>query len=242
MRRALLTMVALLLAMPCRAGHPVVQTLRQDLKVQERLLAGELEALTRHQVRMAEAWERVSRLSDDLLRAEAQGETLDSLRLRDEDLQQVEGELAMYVLEAARLRGAVIASRTVIAELEEELARLDESLGPAEDPLSGTWQAFIEPGGQEGLMYLSLDGTLVQGTYRLEGGWSGSVRGTLVAQKVRLERVDSQLGYSVIYYGRLFVDGDMARIEGRWEATQLATGLPAAGTWVAERLDDLAED
>jgi hypothetical protein len=67
------------------------------------------------------------------------------------------------------------------------------------------------------------------------------VRGTLVAEKVRLERIDSQMGFAAILHGRLQVQGETARLQGSWEATQLATGLPASGTWVAERVSELEE-
>ena len=59
---------------------------------------------------------------------------------------------------------------------------------------------MVEPG-QEGVAHLNQRGTLVEGTYSLSGGFSGSFRGTFVAGKVRLERIDSQYGFAAIYYG-----------------------------------------
>jgi hypothetical protein len=223
------------------AGNPVTQTLRQELKIQLRLMEGDLEALRQHQGRLSEACDRMQRLSSSLVRAENQGETLESLILRDEELRLVEAEISMHMLESHRLRSSLLATRAVINELQVEIARLEQSLGPDTDPITGPWQVVIEPGGQIGTMYLILDGTLIQGTYRLAGDWSGSLRGTLVAGKLRLERVDSQLGFSSIFYGRLEPRLDPPRIEGRWEATQLATGLPSGGTWVAERLEEFPD-
>jgi hypothetical protein len=62
-----------------------------------------------------------------------------------------------------------------------------------------------------------------------------------VSRKVRLERIDSQIGFAAIFYGRLVRGGNDARLEGTWEATQLASGLPSAGTWVADKVSEPAE-
>lgn len=230
-----LGLFAVLWAVPVGAEHPLTQSLRMDIRVQQRLLENDIGALERHQKQMAEVMARAERLSADLLRAEDQGESLDSLRLRNEDLRQVEAELMMHLMEAQRLRSSLLDSRVRITEMEAEVRRLEGEVGPSRDPLTGTWRVVIEPGGQDGVLYLSLNGTLVEGTYRLSGGWTGSMRGTLVAGKVRLERVDAQVGFSAIFYGRVRTDIDPPRLEGRWEATQLATGLPSGGTWIAEK-------
>lgn len=235
-------MVMITVAQIAGAGNPVTQTLRQELKIQTRLMEGDLQALQQHQGRLEEACERMQRLTGTLVRAENQGETLESLILRDEELRLVEAEISMHMLESHRLRSSLLATREIINELQVEIARLEQSLGSEADPITGPWRVVMEPGGQIGTMYLILDGTLIQGTYRLAGDWSGSLRGTLVAGKLRLERVDSQLGFSSIFYGRLQPRLDPPRIEGRWEATQLATGLPSGGTWVAERLQEFPDE
>jgi hypothetical protein len=56
-----------------------------------------------------------------------------------------------------------------------------------------------------------------------------------------MERIDSQMGFVAIFYGALRVEGDDIRLEGKWEATQLATGMPSAGGWVATRLGEEGE-
>jgi hypothetical protein len=185
------------------------------------------------------AWDRVERQSTDLRRAQEQGESLDSLRLREADLRQAEAELGMHIGQAQKLRREMIATRMRFDETEAEVRRLEAKVGSDEDPLSGPWRLVVEPGGQEGYMSLQLDGTLIAGSYQLAGGWTGSLRGTLVAGKVRLERIDSQLGYVSVFYARLSGEGEGARLEGTWEATQLATGMPSSGTWVAERVTEL---
>jgi hypothetical protein len=117
------------------------------------------------------------------------------------------------------------------------MERLASAFGEAEAPLTGTWALAVDPG-QEGTMFLQQQGTLVTGTYALSGGFSGSFRGTLVAGKVRLERIDSQIGFAAIFYGRLVGQGRNLRLQGNWEATQLATGLPSTGNWTARRVGE----
>ncbi len=75
---------------------------------------------------------------------------------------------------------------------------------------------------------MTLDGTIVSGEYTLEGGFSGSLRGTLVNDRLRLERVDSRLGFSAIFYGRVARDG--SSIAGTWEATTFGAGASGAGS------------
>lgn len=238
MRTSLLTGLVLMFAGVAFAAPPAADLLREMLRLQEAVLESEMRELERHQRNVEDAWVRVERLAADLVRAERVGEDLDNLRLRDDDLRTAEGELLMLVLEAQRRRSAVVSTRNQIEKAREELARLTSAGAVAEDPLTGTWRIVVEPGGQEGTVVLRLDGTLVTGNYSLSGGWAGSFRGTLVAEKVRLERIDSQLGFAAIYYGRLVADGSTGRLEGTWEATQLTTGLPSAGTWVAVRQEE----
>ena len=112
-------------------------------------------------------------------------------------------------------------------------------------PLEGTstglgagnpfWNVAIEPGGLKGNFDLRLDGTIVTGVYQLSGGWKGSLRGTFIDGSVHLERIDTQQGFVATYDGRLVVRGGEKRLEGSWQATNLAAGLPGAGTWVGRR-------
>ncbi len=219
-------------------SDPVYEVFKAQLAMQQRLVVGQLGTLQDHQAALEAAWSRVDRLTADLIRAQQASESLDSLRLRSEDLQQAESDLAMRLLEGQQLRLALTEKRALVDKLRAEIKRLEQLHAKPEDPLSGTWRLTVDPGGQEGVLYLDLDGTLVSGTYALSGGWNGSMRGTLVSGKVRLERIDSQMGFSAVYYGRLDVSSDPARLEGTWEGTNLAAGTPSAGTWVATKIED----
>ncbi len=218
------------------ASSPVVRVLQHDLEIQRTLQDEELVQLQRVEANFADAWTRVRRGSADFLHAQVEGETAESLRRRDEDIRLAEGQLLMDLLEMQQLRQSTIVRESLMAVTRAKLRRLTGGSGPSRDLISGVWHLVMEPGGHNGLMTLTLDGTLIQGTYELDGDWTGSMRGTLVGGRVRLERIDSQIGFVAIFYGALRVEGDNVRLEGKWEATKLATGTPQAGGWVAQRL------
>ena len=233
MRRFSLVLCCMVVA--SLATAQVVDGLREQTKIREALLTTQVDDMADAQVELREAWERLEQQTVDFLRAQREGETVDNLRLRDAELRQAETELYSALLDAQQLRRSAIENRTVLAAIEVEIERLSVEVGDAEAPLTGTWSLLVEPG-QEGMAYLQQQGTLVTGTYSLSGGFTGSFRGTLVAGKVRLERIDSQIGFAAIFYGRLVGRGDGARLQGNWEATQLTSGLPSAGSWTAARV------
>ena len=184
---------------------------------------------------LREIWTRLELQTGGLLQAQREGESVESLRLRDTDLRKAETEFLAALLESQQQRSSILENRSMIAAIDLEVQRLATESGGAEAPLTGSWRLVVEPG-QEGVLQLRQQGTLVTGTYSLSGGFSGSFRGTFVAGKVRLERIDSQYGFAAIFYGRLVGRGRNARLQGNWEATQLASGLPTLGTWSATRL------
>ena len=78
-------------------------------------------------------------------------------------------------------------------------------------------------------------GAVINGTYELEGGWTGSLQGTLVNRKIFLVRIDSKLGKSMELEGYLSSDGERSR--GSWLNYELAGSEGATGQWTAERQD-----
>ena len=235
MKRPILLVV--LLAVPALTAAQVADSLLEQLKIRETILAGQIEDMVEARADLQEAWVRLDQQTRGLMQAQSEGETVDSLRLRDEELRQVEMQILAGISRAQELRRSMLENRTMLAAISTEVQRLAADVGAADAPLTGTWRMVVEPG-QEGMAYLQQQGTLVSGTYALSGDFSGSFRGTLVAGKVRLERIDSQIGFAAIFYGRLIGRGRNARIQGNWEATQLASGLPSAGTWTATRVQE----
>lgn len=220
---------------PVAAVGQVAEGLREQVRVREGILVDQVTGLTDVREELREVWGRYDLQAQNLLRAQAEGESVDSLLLREDELRQVEAELLAALAKNQQQLRSMLENRRLIAALADEIRRLSAQVGAGEAPLTGTWRLMVEPD-QEGTAYLQQMGTLVTGTYALSGGFSGSFRGTLVAGKVRLERIDSQIGFAAIFYGRLIGEGPNARLQGNWEATQLASGLPSAGSWTGRRI------
>jgi hypothetical protein len=229
---ALLAIVA-----PSSGGAQVADSLREQIKVRGIVLEGQLEDLGDARQQLRELWSQLEQQSGGLVRAQQEGETVDSLRLRDDDLRRIESEFISAIANFQQVRRTTLDNRTMLAALTTEVERLSAEVGESEAPLTGTWRLVVEPG-QDGLAYFQQQGTLVTGTYALSGGFSGSFRGTLVAGKVRLERIDSQIGFAAIFYGRLVGQGRNLRLQGNWEATQLANGLASAGNWTGAKVQE----
>lgn len=237
MRRVVLVVLVISILLPAMAAAQVTASLREEIKVRENLLATQLGDLAEMREDLRVVWTRLEQQTGGLIQAQRDGESVDSLRLRDDDLRKAESEFLASVFKAQQQRSAILENRNMIAAIEVEVQRLAAEIGGPDAPLTGAWRFVVEPG-QEGLAYLQQLGTLVSGTYTLSGGFTGSFRGTFVAGKVRLERIDSQYGFAAIFYGRLVGRGPNSRLQGNWEATQLASGLPSAGSWSARRVVD----
>ena len=237
MKRTLL-LAALLAIVTAPSGEAqVADSLREQIRIREIVLEGQLEDIAEARQQLRELWSQLELQSGNLLRAQREGETVESLRLRDEDLRRIESEFLGAIFSFQQERRAALEHRTMLAVMATEVERLSAEVGEAEAPLTGTWRLVVEPG-QDGMAYFQQQGTLVTGTYALTGGFSGSFRGTLVAGKVRLERIDSQIGFAAIFYGRLVGQGRNLRLQGNWEATQLASGLASAGNWTGTKIQE----
>ena len=235
MKRAMLLAALLVLVTLSSGEAQVADSLREQIKIREIVLEGQLEDLAEARQQLRELWSQLELQSGNLMRAQREGESVESLRLRDEDLRRIESEFLGAIFNFQQERRAALEHRTMLAAIATEVERLSVEVGDAEAPLTGTWRLVVEPG-QDGTAYFQQQGTLVTGTYALTGGFTGSFRGTLVAGKVRLERIDSQIGFAAIFYGRLVGQGRNLRLQGNWEATQLASGLASAGNWTGTKV------
>jgi hypothetical protein len=230
-------LLAILLAVPIvgQTTDPVVDMLRLQVDIEKRLLLADLSNLERVVGQLRGASDRMTRLADDLLRAEKEGEEAASFSSRSADLRRSEAEVGELVAVGQQIRATVAARRGYLEQVQAELKQMQESAVPGKDELSGRWVVAIEPGGLTGTFDLHLDGTLVSGVYQLSGGWKGSLRGTFIGNGVRLERIDAQLGFAAVYTARLVARAGEKRLEGTWDATNLAAGMPVSGTWVGQR-------
>lgn len=158
----------------------------------------------------------------------------DEIARREDAVSDSEQEVRALLEKRRLMADRVVERRRSIIALEADLTGKK-----APDAVSGRWAVTLDPGSQRGVFHMSLDGTIVSGDYSLDGGYSGSLRGTLISDRLRLERVDSRLGFSTIYYGRVARDG--ASITGTWESTELGSGA-SAGVWKAVREEEKEEN
>ncbi len=152
----------------------------------------------------------------------------DEMTRREESVSEAEQDVRSLLEKRRLIADRVVDRKRSIALIEGELATRKTS-----DAISGRWTVTIEPGEQRGVFRMALEGTIVSGEYTLEGGYGGSLRGTLVNDRLRVERVDSKLGFTAVYIGRVARDSNT--IGGTWEATTFGTGGPGFGRWTAVR-------
>ncbi|MFP3939919.1 MAG: hypothetical protein ACLF0P_06405 [Thermoanaerobaculia bacterium] len=225
------------------AAQTVVRHLEVEAGLAERQAAALLEryeaARARQQAARARADELAAQL-DRRLRGEggaeeqeAGTERLTSLerRLTDAELTaEGAGELARD------LRRGILAETLRRELIEAELQR--HRAGPADvpDPLTGAWELSLQPGDNEGVMDLTLEGTRVVGTLGLDDGSFGSVEGSLSAGSLRLQRVSAEGGLDLVLEGRL--DPDSGGLSGTWRPLVLGRGEPPGGTWTARRTSE----
>ena len=156
-------------------------------------------------------------------RAEALLEQLQAAEAEGEYLRATERDLAERIL--LRIRR--------IALLEQQIAAIDTGAEPETGALTGVWDVVLLPFSQRGSFSLRQSGALASGTYELDGGFRGSLQGTLVNRKVFLVRVDSKLGRSMELEGYLSTDG--RTIRGNWLNYELAGAQGGTGQWSATR-------
>jgi len=205
-------------------------TLRSLLTLERRSLAAEIRRLTGASRRLESAIADLTAASRAV--SEATGKDDAAMADAADGLSRASGSVNAAALEERLALERVAILRRRVGDLEREAS----STGTRhEDPISGDWHIRVDPGAQEGDLHLSLEGTLLGGSYSLEGAMTGSVRGTYVGDRLRFDRIDSRLGFSAVFYGRLLPDGTVA---GTWEATDLSGGGPSSGTWSAVRKNE----
>ena len=225
-----------LLAPPVRAADVAADVARAELARERRRLAADTARLSdtsrRLEAALAELGTACRAVADGAARADAGS---DELARREEAVAAAEQDVRSLLEKRRLLADRIVDRKRSVAILEAELSTGRKRA----DTISGRWVVSVEPGEQRGVFRLTLDGTILSGEYTLEGGYSGSLRGTLINELVHLDRVDSKLGFTAVYSGRVARDGNT--ITGSWESTNFGTGGPGAGRWQAVREDDKEE-
>jgi len=239
MRRLALGLVLLLVGGSLLADA-VSDVLRSDLARERRRLAADVTAL-------ADLTRRLEAAVNDLAAATRSAAdnggksdaSLEDIQRREDAVSAAEGDVRTLLDRRRLVAERIVERRRNVALLAEEL-RSKARPAAAADLLSGKWNVTMDPGEQRGVFHLALDNTIVSGDYTLEGGFSGSLRGTLVGDRLRMERVDSQLGFIGIFYGRLARDG--SSVAGTWESTTFGVGAAGQGKWRAVPIREEGEE
>ena len=226
--------MAAMLAPPVGAAD-AADASRAERARERRRLAGDTTRLSETSRRLEAALSTLASASRLLAEGAARADSgADELSRREEAVADAEQDVRSLLEKRRLLAERVLDRRRSIGMLEAEI-----TVRKPADLISGRWTVTVEPGEQRGVFRMSLEGTLISGEYTLEGGYSGSLRGTLINDRLRLERVDSKLGFSAVFIGRLARDG--TAISGTWESTTFGTGGPGSGRWVAAREEEKEE-
>jgi hypothetical protein len=239
MRRLSLALVLLLVG-GFLLADAVSDVLRSDLARERRRLAADVTSLADVTRRLEAAVNDLAAaarsVADNVGKSDASPE---DIQRREDAVSAAEGDVRTLLDRRRLVAERIVERRRNVVLLAEELRSKVRPAATA-DVLSGKWNVTMDPGEQRGVFHLSLDNTIVSGDYTLEGGYSGSLRGTLVGDRLRMERVDSQLGFIGIFYGRLARDG--SSVAGTWESTTFGVGAAGQGKWRAVPIREEGEE
>jgi hypothetical protein len=224
-----------------RAQTPIVEAgeageaISATLEVERTLLAEDLEA----HARIAADRERVltqllelHEALDAALRSETPeaAATVEDLMTR---LERAERERTDQLVRERMFVDRIYERMRRIQLLEEQLLILQGKHRATRGALEGTWTVTLMPNNQRGVFRFKQSGAMVTGTYELEGGFTGSLQGTLVDRKVRVVRIDSKLGRYMELEG--FISADGKRVRGSWLSYDHSGSTPPTGSWSATR-------
>jgi hypothetical protein len=221
-------------AAPATSDDAVVAVEAQQA-VEATMLAEDLERLdrvSRSRAGVEESLDALYRAQRSALR-DANAEAVPRIERLTLEIERNEAERTQLVAGERRLVERIREGRRRIELLEQQLQALHAREREEAGPLSGSWSLVLLPVEQRGTFELVQTGTLLSGTYRLDGGWTGSLQGTLVNRKVYLVRIDSKLGRSMEFEGYLSSDGK--QIRGSWLNYELAGGEGSTGQWSARK-------
>ncbi len=218
-----------------------IYALRVQLEIDQRRLDVALQHHGDNARAREEARERVARLYDDLdgmVSGRAKADPA-LIAAREQDVARAEVDLEQLTREGRAIRDQIKDTRDRIDLLQDRISRLRKTLPSDTEALTGTWDITFTPSGDQGVFMLRQSGTLLAGEYSLEGGWKGSLQGTIVDGKVHLSRIDAKLGRSSDLQGSVAPDG--RTIRGTWQNFILSGGEAVTGSWVARKRQERPE-
>ena len=213
-----------------------IYTLKVHQDLEKARLNRSLDEYESTQRRREELRDRISLLYERLGAAIQRGSTPleeddeESLALQIESAERAE-DLTRQSLR--RLREQIDDSRERIRFIQERLSTLHRI--PAEEPegLTGTWDITYLPGNDKAVFVLRQSTAFVEGEYQQEGGFRGSLQGTLINGKLVLHRIDSKLGAVMDLEGQ--VSSELKSIKGTWLSRIIGDGSPVNGAWSGKK-------
>ncbi len=218
-----------------------IYALKVQLDIEQKRLDAALQKHAENARSRDDARARAGRLYDELDdmiagRAEA---TEAAIETKEREVSRAEIELEDLSREGRRIRDEIRDTRSRLDLLADRIGRLRRSLPSDTEALTGTWDVTYVPSDDKGVFTLRQSGTIVAGEYALEGGWKGSLQGTIVDGKVHLSRIDTKLGRSQDLQGSVASDG--RTIRGTWQNAILSGGEAVAGSWVARKRQERSD-
>lgn len=212
-----------------------IYALKVQLEVEQKRLDDDLQRHGEVARKREEARGRLRRLYEDLdamVEGRADSDP-DQIEAKEAEVALAEQQVAALTDSAREIRSNIRVAHDRIALLSDRMGRLRRTLPSDNESLTGSWDVSYLPSSDKGQFTLRQSGTLLAGEYALEGGWRGSLQGTIVNGKVLLHRIDSKLGHSQDLEGTLSPEG--RTIRGTWQNFILSGGQPATGNWVAQK-------
>lgn len=230
MARRLLSVLLLLFFINTAAVEPLPQeaakarlaSLEGLLAANKSMVEARWQELKRVDKQILALWNESSDVADD-----------ESSPAKSEKLLESEERLSQLHTRRLGLLQQIHMSYEEEKAISEQISQLRESLSNREQVLDGRWSITLMPSEQRGEVFLTQNGTIVEGEYKLDGGQSGNVQGTFIKGHLMLERIDSQYGRMGKFEAQLMKDQNS--LKGSWYSYDLASGQPLIGALVMER-------
>jgi hypothetical protein len=244
--------LALLLALPASAraadkdestdlqtpqeASAAIFTLKVHQDLEKTRLERSLDQFESAMKRRQELSERISLLYERLGTAIRRGSTPpeeddeESLALQIESAQRAE-ELTRQTLR--RLQEQIADSRERIRFIQDRLAKIHRPAAEEPEGITGTWDISYLPSNDKAVFVLRQSTALIEGEYQQEGGFRGSLKGTLINGKLILQRIDTKLGAVSDLEGQLSTD--QKSIKGTWLSRIIGDGTPVNGAWSGKK-------
>jgi hypothetical protein len=233
------TFKALLLCSLLWAPYPAVAApaesaanLQSAFSIEAGLLDEEIATYGRARSRETRAAADLERLNAELDELIADpNASLSSFTRLEEDVGVAIEEACARAKESAAARQRMYERMRRLSGIVQEYEVTEERRQARSGGIAGVWRVEAQPIDLYGVFELEAENLLVTGTYRMSNGNQGSMRGTLVGERLELEMIDSRKGAVATVKGVL--DTVKGEIRGRWFAFDLSSGRPASGDWSA---------